>query len=80
MEAIRKVQTVQNGLINIELPEQFWGKEVEIIILATSPPEENSTVPKKSLRGCLRQYANLTLIEYENEAWQTVVKEKYGHR
>lgn len=68
MEAIRQIQTVQNGLVSLQLPEQFWGKEVEIIILSTSQPEENNTIPKKSLRGCLRQYANPTLIEYENEA------------
>ena len=30
MEAIRKIQT--EGLLTIQLPKQFWGKEVEIII------------------------------------------------
>ena len=57
MEAIRKIQNVTNGEIHLQLPEPFWGKEVEIIVLATPAPEP--PIPKgcKSLRGALRHYA-----------------------
>lgn len=33
MEAIRHIQTVENGEIHLQLPQQFWGQEVEIIVL-----------------------------------------------
>lgn len=68
MEAIRSIQTVANGEIHLQLPMQFWGQEVEIIVLAM----QQSTVPpigKKSLRGALKRYANPTLIEQEQSAW-----------
>lgn len=58
MEAIRKIQTVIQGEIHLTLPESFWGKEVEVIVLTTDvtePPNERS---RNSLRGTLRQYAN----------------------
>lgn len=34
----------------------------------------------KSLRGSLAKYANPSLIEKEQSAWQTAAKEKYGIR
>ena len=78
MEAIRKIQTVEEGQVNVQLPRQFWGQRVEIIILS-SPQQEDHDVPKKSLRGCLHQYANPTFIAREHEAWQDAVSEKHGH-
>ena len=78
MEAIRKIQTVKDGQLNISLPEQFWGQEVEIIILA-SPKQNQRTSQKKSLRGCLRDYAEPKLRAREKEAWQDAVRDKHGH-
>jgi len=37
MEAIREIQTVKNGEVQFQLPKQFWGQEVEIIVLAMRP-------------------------------------------
>ncbi|WP_347989541.1 hypothetical protein [Methylomonas sp. AM2-LC] len=34
MEAIRNILTVKNGEVHLQLPQQFWGQEVEIIVLA----------------------------------------------
>jgi hypothetical protein len=76
MEAIRKIQTVKNGRVHLHLPKQFWGQQVEIIVLSTTH-QEKSTAPERSLRGCLRRYANLSLIAREHEAWQDAVKEKH---
>ncbi len=76
MNAIHTVQTAHNGLINIQLPEKYWGKEVEIIVL---PVQHKNTTQKKSLRGCLSQYANPTLTDSENNAWLTVMEEKHGN-
>jgi len=77
MEAIRSIQTATNGEIHLQLPKQFWGHEVEIIVL-TSP--QKTITHKKSLRGCLRRYANPDLIAQEQDAWQTVMAEKHEHR
>ncbi|MGD9972586.1 MAG: hypothetical protein AB7S77_05960 [Desulfatirhabdiaceae bacterium] len=78
MEAIRKIQTVREGQVSVRLPAQFWNKKVEIIVLSASSQKDDSP-PKKSLRGCLHQYANPTLFEREQEAWHDAVREKYGH-
>jgi hypothetical protein len=75
MEAIRKIQTVKEGLVQFHLPKQFWGQKVEIIVLFT-PPQKRQ---KKSLRGCLHSYANPSLMAYEGEAWQNAVREKHDH-
>ncbi len=38
MEAIRTVQTVKNGEVHLLLPRQFWGREVEVIVLPAPVP------------------------------------------
>ena len=58
------------------------GKELFIIshgkvIARVSPPTDDSKIfRKKSLRGCLRQYAKPELIAKEEDAWQEAVREK----
>lgn len=77
MEAIRKIQTVVDGEIRFQLPKQFWGREVEIIVL---PAPEQSKLPaphKKSLRGCLKHYANPDLMSQEQDVWQSTAGEKH---
>ena len=78
MEAIRKIQTVKDGYVHVHLPKQFWGQQVEIIVLPATQ-QENRVVSKKSLRGCLYRYSNPALIDHEHEAWQDAVREKYDH-
>ena len=78
MEAIRQFRTVSSGKIIIENLEQYSGQRVEVIILplegdGKKPPPKSS----KSLRGYLRKYANPKLLEEEETAWQTAVKEKH---
>lgn len=80
MEAIRKIKTVENGEIYLQLPKQFWDQEVEIIVLA-SPRQIALPAPqKKSLRGALKHYAKPDLIAQEQGAWQTAISEKHEHR
>jgi hypothetical protein len=80
MEAIRSIQTANNGEIYLQLPKQFWGQEVEIIVL-TSPQQTIQPITRKnSLRGCLKHYAKPDLIAQEQNAWQTVASEKHEHR
>ncbi|CAK0772361.1 conserved hypothetical protein [Gammaproteobacteria bacterium] len=80
MEAIRQIQTVENGEVHLRLPKRFWGREVEIIVLPAPPPATQAPTDKKSLRGCLKPYAKPELIAKEEKAWQTAVSEKYGDR
>jgi len=80
MEAIRKIQTVENGEVHLRLPKQFWGREVEIIVLPAPAPAPPAPPDKKSLRGCLRRYANPGLIAQEPGAWQAAASEKNEHR
>ncbi|NEP59289.1 MAG: hypothetical protein F6K31_20110 [Symploca sp. SIO2G7] len=80
MEAIHHIQTVENGEIHLQLPKQFWGQEVEIIVLP-APQQTLQPIPgKKSLRGCLKRYAKPDLIAQEQNAWLTVLSEKHERR
>jgi hypothetical protein len=76
-QAIREIRTVEKGSIAIDLPETFWGRQLEIIIL---PLTEEVLCRKKSMYGCLQHYANPDLIQQEQEAWANAVKEKYENR
>jgi hypothetical protein len=74
MEAIRNIQKVENGEVHLQLPKQFWGQEVEIIVLAIQK-SVTSSVAKKSLRGSLKRYANPALMAEEQTAWFDSVRE-----
>ncbi|MBW2370373.1 MAG: hypothetical protein JRH15_21085 [Deltaproteobacteria bacterium] len=78
MEAIREIQTVKEGHVHVRLPRQFWGQQVEIIVLSASQQEPRVS-QKKSLRGCLHHYANPALAAREEDAWQDAVSEKHDH-
>ena len=75
MEAIRTVQTVENGQVCLQLPEQFWGQEVEIIVLSTQPDTSAWASSGQSLRGSLKQYAKPELMSQEPSAWLMAVSE-----
>jgi hypothetical protein len=77
MEAIREIQTVENGEIHLQLPEEFWGQQVEIIVLSAPHAGSRSGGLKKSLRGSLRQYARPERMPEEQQAWQTAASEKH---
>lgn len=60
MRAIREIKTVENGQIQLQLPEEFWGQSVEIIVI---PACEAIRKPaSKSLRGSLKHYAQAEWI------------------
>jgi hypothetical protein len=80
MEAIRKIQTVENGEVHLQLPRHFWGRDVEIIVLPAPLTASPEPTDKRSLRGRLKSYAHPDLIGQEQEAWQTAVGEKHGPR
>ncbi|MBF0242815.1 MAG: hypothetical protein HQK64_10130 [Desulfamplus sp.] len=77
-QAIREIRTVDNGQITLNLPQTFWGQEVEIIILTVnSQKHDKQTLNKKNLQGCLNKYAKPELIETEKNAWFDSIKDKY---
>ncbi|MEZ5535259.1 MAG: hypothetical protein R3F02_06500 [Thiolinea sp.] len=80
MEAIRSIQTVADGEVHLRLPKQFWGKEVEIIVLPSPKQTTPPTARKKSLRGSLKRYANPELMDQEQDAWQAAVSDKHEAR
>ncbi len=82
MNFVRKV-TNSNALKHIvDLPENLRNQDVELIILPLgdlSPLKQ--TIPvNASARGALKQFANLDLIQYEQDAWAKGVQEKHEHR
>lgn len=80
MEAIRNIQIVKNGEVHLQLPQQFWGQEVEIIVLPAPRTATQSSAQKRNLRGSLKAYARPELIAQEQEAWQTAAGEKHEPR
>lgn len=79
LPAIREIHTVEHGEIRLPMPTSLWGQPVEIIVLPIVD-QKRPARRKKSLRGCLQQYANPELIDREQEAWPEAVMEKYGAR
>lgn len=75
MTVIRTVKTVKNGQVLLNLPSEFSGQQVEIIVST----KEYSQVKKKSLKGILQNYANPELTVLESTAWENSVKEKYDN-
>lgn len=51
MEAIRTIQNVIDGEIHLQLPESFWGKEVEIIVLPADTTEATAYPPERLRLG-----------------------------
>jgi hypothetical protein len=77
MEAIRTIQTVTEGEVHLTLPKSFWGKQVEIIVLATNLADQPPSKGKKSLRGALGHYAKPERMADESNAWLESVKDNH---
>ncbi|MDR1321465.1 MAG: hypothetical protein LBK56_08595 [Gracilibacteraceae bacterium] len=73
-------QTVDSDKLTgvFDLPDVLRGRKVDVIIL---PVQETYTLPKKrGAFGCLRQFANPSLMDAEGDAWERAVAEKYANR
>lgn len=78
MEAVRTIQHVTGGEIHLTLPKSFWGKQVEIIVLATNNQADQSPAKgKKSLRGVLGHYAKPERMADESNAWLASVSDHH---
>ncbi|GGI46282.1 hypothetical protein GCM10008018_16340 [Paenibacillus marchantiophytorum] len=82
MDFIRKVTNSDALKHIVDLPESLRNQDVELIILPlgdySHTKQPFSTSP--TARGALKQYANLDLIQYEQDAWEKGVQEKHEHR
>jgi len=80
MEVVRKIVSADLLSSFIDLPWARRGIEVELIVI---PQVEKKTrkqkISAKSLKGCLKEYANPALWEKEEQAWEDNILEKYGH-
>jgi hypothetical protein len=74
MDAIKTITTV--GILKpiIDLP---WKAniQVEVIIFSLKDTKDNRTITGKSLKGCLKEYANPSLLENESGAWEKHIVE-----
>ena len=75
MEAVRTIVNADVLAPIFDLPWQSNNVKVEVIIV---PFKENRTVKGKSMKGCLKKYANPALWEEEASAWENHVAEKYA--
>lgn len=75
MEAMRKIEHITNGELHLQLPEAFWGQDVEVIILTTANASPPGAKPRKSLRGSLKQYAHPERMAREQTAWSDAVSD-----
>jgi hypothetical protein len=71
-------QTIDSEkLVNLfELPVSLRGRKVDVIVLPANEPD----IPKAkrgSSFGCLRKYADPSLINQEFGVWARVAREKY---
>ena len=78
MEVVRKIVYADMLRPIIDLPWFSKDLQVEVTII---PQVELplGDISAKSLKGCLKEYANPSLIEQEQYAWEKNVIEKYGH-
>ncbi|MCL2080755.1 MAG: hypothetical protein FWH16_01500 [Oscillospiraceae bacterium] len=58
-----------------DLPLSLLGKKVEVII---RPLPEKLTAERGSAFGCLKKYADPSLIHEEDGVWERAVAEKYA--
>ncbi|MEA3644296.1 MAG: hypothetical protein VBE63_30885 [Lamprobacter sp.] len=75
MEAIRTIERVTHGELHLQVPEAFWGKEVEVIIRTTARESASLTKPHKRLRGSLNKYAHPERMAREQTAWSDTVSD-----
>lgn len=75
--AIKKIIDSEKLMTIMDLPTEMQSGQVQVIVYPVSINETNKSV--KSLRGCLKEYANPDLIPLEEGAWERHVTEKHGH-
>jgi len=80
MEAVRTIVSADVLTPIIDLPWATQDLQVEVIVIPqTKKKIQQQEISVESLAGCLRDYANPTLLEKEQYAWEHNIIEKYGN-
>jgi len=80
MEAVRTIVNADVLAPIIDLPWSTSGLQVEVIIKPRAKETiREQEVSVESLAGCLKAYANPSLWEKEQYAWEDHIMEKYGN-
>ena len=71
-------RTIESNKLSsiLDLPLSLIGRKVEVII---RPLPERSATKSGSAFGCLKKYANPSLIQDESNAWEQAVIENYAN-
>ena len=79
METLRLTMNSARLVPIMDLPESLLDREVDVIVRPKLElPEDRPPVSeRKSMMGCLREYANPAMWELEKEAWAQAAVEKY---
>jgi len=76
MQAIKEIHHIKNKQLQMQLPESFNDKDVEVIVLPQAErTHQNSSENVESLLGALHKYADPAKINEESKAWQKSVKD-----
>jgi len=67
---MRMIKKIDNRHLNIDLPQEYLNKKVEIII---NPIEDEFD----KVGGVLNKYANQKKQSLENKAWEFRIMDKY---
>ena len=81
MHAIRDIVTVKSNRISYQLPVEFSGRKVELIVLNMDEQGSSHDIiarqSQSSLRGALKSFANPSLMDSENQAWEQAAGKKH---
>ncbi|PIQ09952.1 MAG: hypothetical protein COW71_04540 [Ignavibacteriales bacterium CG18_big_fil_WC_8_21_14_2_50_31_20] len=75
METIKIKRRVKSTLLKIKELEQFKDKNIELEIRVREIGKNLSSLSSKSLAGALGKYADPSLIDEENRAWELAIRE-----
>jgi hypothetical protein len=78
MEAVRTIVNANVLTPIIDLPWKSKDVQVEVIVMPINEITNHRTDFGKSLKGCLKKYANPVLVEKESTAWENYIAEKYA--
>jgi len=72
----KKIMNVADLLPIMNLP---WEKTQQVEVFVFPLRQKDSNITPQSMQGVLSQYADVSLIEAEKNAWHTNIEEKYGN-
>ena len=80
MEAVRTIVSAERLTPLINLPWNLTNLQVEVIVIPIAKINtQQSDEAVENLEGCLKSYANPSLWEKEQNAWENNIIEKYGN-